>query len=159
MFLSKTKILILVLIVSGCAHLPFIQRIKPEQNTADDRSRIISYYVVHNAPDHLALAVKYFYEGDKGDDVSLGAITLSKGKSNGYWSYRAAPAGLGENWAHIYIGINETAPAEYDSDEIQFSIYKNGASEFQHAVVPFRKHWQKLEKPSTCHLEWGKGCG
>lgn len=150
---------ILILFLAGCTYLPFIQRIKLQQIHTESKSRILSYYVVHNAPDHLALAVKYHYAGGEGECVYIGAMTLTDGNSDGYWAIRPDPVFKGDHWAHILIGMNQESPNKYENNEIQFEMYRCGSSVFADATVPFKKRWQRLEKPSICHLHWGKGCG
>ncbi len=156
----KKKILaaaVMVLFLAGCSYLPIIQRMKFKTDTVD-KSQILSYYVVHNATDHLALAVKYFYAADQGECVRIGAITLKDGASDGYWAYRQDPIFPGEHWAHIRISMSEEAPGAYDTDAVQIFMYKCGSNEFQKATVPFRKHWKRVNPPLRCHLNWGKGC-
>ena len=151
--------LIAMILLAGCNYLPFIQRIHDDDKQNEEHSRILSYYVVHNAPDHLALAIKYFYDGSQGEAVSIGAITRVDGWSDGHWAYRSDRVLKGEHWAKVRIGMSSTAPAYYDSDEIEFEIYKDGSSVFVQSIVPFKKKWQRLKNPSQCHLNWGRGCG
>lgn len=148
-------------LIAGCSYLPFIQKIPLALNTLDNPSRFISYYVVHNAPDHLALAVKYYYAGTEGECVQVGAIMLTDGVSDGFWAYRPDPVKEGEHWARIVISQNQSVdlPAEYTNNAIQFEMYRCGDGVFAKAEVPFVKKWRKLKKPQTCHSDWGHGCG
>ena len=155
--IGRRVILVMLITLNGCTYLPFIHRIKPAQNTPQDQSRIMAYYVVHNAPDHLAVVVKYSYDGKEGKAVSIGAITRKDGRSDGHWAYRPDPVLPGEHWAHILIGMSDSASSAYDSDEIEFSMYINKGAEFVNTGVPFRKHWRRLEPPQP--MPWGLGDG
>jgi hypothetical protein len=159
LFIGRLTVTAVSIVMSGCAYMPFIHRVKPDQNVGEGRSRIISYYVAHNAGDHLAVSVKYFYDGERGGDVSIGAITQYNGRSDGYWSYRSGPVFQGEHWARVLVGMSNDAPSRYDSNEIKFSIYQNGGSEFVDTVVKFPKRWRRSKNPRPCHLKWGRGCG
>ena len=124
----------------------------------ETQSRVIAYKVEHNAKDHLALWVKYYYDGNQGDHASIGAITLTDGSSNGYWAYRGDPLFKGTHWAKILIANADAAPDWYVSDQIKFEMYTGGGPTFGEATVAFKKRWERLKKPSLCHLTWGRGC-
>ena len=156
--MKNIRLIATVLLLSGCVQIHLLHRIGTTEERNSNHSRIIAYQVVHNAPDHLALLVKYFYADDQEKCVDVGAITLKNGASDGYWSYRPDPALPGTHWAHILIGMNDTSPNAYSTDEIQLSMYNCGKNAFVETIVPFKKKWQRLVKPMTCHLNWGKGC-
>ena len=144
---------------TGCSMFHLIHPIEPENKVAAGETRIIAYKVIHDAPDHLALWIKYFYKGDQGDDVFIGVITKENGASTGYWAYRADPILVGKHWARVLVSINEEdTPPEYTSDELQFEMYKPSESPFIEASVPYKKTWRRLAKPLLCHKDWGRGC-
>ncbi len=99
--------------------------------------------ILHDKPDAILLEVDYFYDGLDEDKVSIGAITLTNGKSNGHWSYRPAKLLRGNNRAQISIGMNDRSPASYCSDAIRLQVYVGGKGTFFQQDVPFEKCWEK----------------
>ncbi len=146
------------LLIAGCATSGGFREIGGAGGMNPAQSRIIGYRIEHNAADHLALWIEYYYGGGHGDCVRVGAITKKDGESTGYWTYRPDPVEPGKHWARVLVGINDDAPRVYRSDALQFSMYVCGSAEFLQVTVPFRKTWRRLRKPLACHAQWGAGC-
>lgn len=125
-------------------------------------SRILAYRVCHDAPDHLALEVRYVYDGSRPRRAFLGAITTVNGRSLGYWAYRPDPVFEGTHWARVLVGLNEDAPVVHQTTEIRFSMYEGGGAAFEEVSIPYYKRWRwhpSAGHPPVCHREWGAGCG
>jgi hypothetical protein len=101
--------------------------------------------LLHDMPDSVILEVDYFYDGLDEDKVSIGAITLTNGKSNGNWAYRPAKLLRGNNRAQIRVSMNDKSPASYCSDAIRLQVYVGGKGTFFEQDVPFEKCWKKQQ--------------
>lgn len=122
--------------------------------------RFVSYRVIHNGLDHLALEILYTYDGSQGDaGVFIGAISTVGGASTGFWGYRPDPLLAGTHRARVRLGLNSSAPLMHRTDGLRFSMYRGGAAEFHEVEVPFPKTWIRLPAWLAGHRRWGAGCG
>lgn len=104
---------------------------------------ILDHAIVKQADDTLTLGIKYRYDGLDEDSVFIGAMTMAGGKTTPHWRFRPAKVQRGENSARIEIGMNDTAPEHYCSDEIQVEVYEGGKSPFYRKTIELDKCWQK----------------
>jgi len=105
--------------------------------------RVISLEVYQESGDELVLDIEYVYDGDHGRNAFIGGITLQGGKSTGHWSYVPARLLEGHHIARVVVGMNQDAPAEYFSDEVEISFYLPRSSLFFRRVVNYGKAWRR----------------
>lgn len=91
--------------------------------------------------DRLLLTVRYYHTGERGDAVSIGAITLLDGRSTGHWAYTPARLAPGYHTASIKLGMSKSAPDRYRSDAVEISMYEHRGSEFHSRSFPLARDW------------------
>ncbi len=121
--------------------------------------RLLAYRVRHDAPDHLALEVKYAYDGARPEPLFVGATTSDRGRYAGHWAYRPDPVRPGVHWARVLLTLGAEAPPAHRTTAIDFKIYVGGGATLSRATAIYPKEWLKSEGPLRCHRIWGRGCG
>ncbi len=92
--------------------------------------------------DAVHLRFAYYYTGDQGSEVSVGAITLANGESNGYWAYVPHPMVKGFNMADVLLLMDGEAP-DYRSDTISVEMYINNKNVFYKREFPYIRDWRR----------------
>jgi len=137
-----------VVLLAGCVFFQPIHRLEAVSARPEGPSRVLAYRIVHDAPDHLALKIQYFYDGVRGENVFIGAITKFQGQSTGFWAYRPDSLLPGRHWAKVVINLSDEAPATHATDEVLMEMYAPGGAPFVSQAVPYRKMWQRV-KPAA----------
>lgn len=130
------------------------------RETAENRGgvRLLAYRVRHDAPDHLALEVKYSYDGDRREPLFAGASTSDRGRHLGHWAYRPDPVLPGVHWARVLLTLNDQAPPRHRTTAIDLEIHVGGGPQVARASATYPKEWVKSKGPLRCHRLWGLGC-
>lgn len=93
--------------------------------------------------DAVLLRIRYYYTGDRGSEVSLGALTYLDGNSTGHWAYRPYRLWPGFHVALVRLSMSNDAPDGYRSDEISTEMFINGKSVFHTQRFPFVHEWRR----------------
>lgn len=91
----------------------------------------------------LMLDVVYYYTGDHGSEVSIGAITTLDTRSTGHWAFRPVRLAPGLHTARIRLGMNDAGPDTYHSDGVNVSMYVHRASDFAERDFPLERAWHR----------------
>lgn len=93
--------------------------------------------------DAVLLRIRYYYTGDHGSAVSMGAITYLDGSSTGYWGYRPYRIWPGFHVALVRLSMSDEAPDGYRSDEISTEMFVDGKDVFHTQRFPFVREWRR----------------
>ncbi len=117
----------------------------PKENeieTMKNETKIISWEATNEKSNSVKFAVKYFYDGQYGDEkMWISATTKANGSTTSYYSVRPGTIMPGEHIAIIDVGVASFAPKRYCSDQVQFSMYGRNISTFHKATVNYSKCW------------------
>ena len=105
--------------------------------------RLDPQYDLEHGNDVVRLRVAYYYTGDRGDAVSIGAITLLEGQSTGYWGYRPHQLMVGFDVAEVRLSMNNDAPDGYRSDAISADMFIHGKNVFRTRAFPYVREWRR----------------
>ncbi len=105
---------------------------------------ILSVEIVHQAQNIATFAVEYNF-GENAEDYILIAQTMVNKKAVKHASYNYVPVKVGRHKTHISIGINETAPQQYQSDHILINFALKKTQKASNAdtakITAFVKNW------------------
>lgn len=93
--------------------------------------------------DVLMLDVVYYYTGEHGSEVSVGAITKLNGESTGHWAYRPVRLAPGLHTARIRLGMNDAGPSTYRSDGVEVEMYVHRRSTFAERLFHVEHTWRR----------------
>lgn len=93
------------------------------------------------ATDNVVVRVAYYYTGNRGARIGMEAITLMGGESTGHWGYKPAWVGLGLNTTIVPLGMSDSAPDRYESNELLVGFFIPGGEVFGKRTVPFARTW------------------
>jgi hypothetical protein len=102
-----------------------------------------SQYDLAHGNDAVMLRIRYYYTGDHGAEVSMGALTYLDGNSTGHWAYRPYRLAPGFHVALVRLSMSMEAPNGYRSDEIKTEMYVHGKSVFHSRRFPFVHEWRR----------------
>ena len=105
--------------------------------------RLDPRYDLGRGNDVIELRIAYWYTGDRGDAVSIGAITLAGGESTGHWAYRPHRLHRGLDVATVRLAMTADGPERYRSDAISAEMYIHGRNVFAQRVFPYAREWRR----------------
>jgi len=135
-------------------HHGYLQQHAPAiASTADSFARIIresmpvltavrNYRIIEEQHDYIVIEADYRLSPFRGDNIYMGAITLTDGHSGGEWGYRPARLQKGFGTAQVRLSASST----YCSNQIRLSIYQSGNGGIYERTVPYEKCWVKESK-------------
>lgn len=100
-------------------------------------------YDLPHGNDAVMLRIRYYYTGDHGAGVSMGALTYRDGQSTGHWAYRPYRLAPGFHVALVRLSMSREAPDGYRSDEISTEMFVHGKSVFHSRRYPFVHEWRR----------------
>jgi len=136
-------------------HYAYLQQHAPGvASTADQFARTIrettprltsigDYRIIDEKPDSIVIEAEYRLSTFKDDNVYMGAITLTDGRSGGEWGYRPAKLKKGFGTARVRLGMSSNAPDRYCTNQIELNMYYGGGSDFYERVIPYEKCWTR----------------
>lgn len=106
-------------------------------------------YDLPHGNDAVMLRIRYYYTGDHGAEVSMGALTYLDGQSTGHWAYRPYRLAPGFHVALVRLSMSMEAPNGYRSDEIKTEMYVHGKSVFHSRRFPFVREWRRRDSQTV----------
>lgn len=100
-------------------------------------------YDLPHGNDAVMLRIRYYYTGDHGSEVSMGALTYHDGQSTGHWAYRPYRLAPGFHVALVRLSMSLEAPNGYRSDEIKTEMFVHGKDVFHSRRYPFVREWRR----------------
>ncbi|MDH5436139.1 MAG: DUF3592 domain-containing protein [Gammaproteobacteria bacterium] len=104
---------------------------------------IKDYRFTDEKSNSLIIEVDYNLSPFERGEIYMSAITMTNGQSGGEWTFWPARLQNGSGKAQVKLGVANNAPDHYCSNEIKFSIYSGGESNFYERVIPYEKCWSK----------------
>lgn len=110
------------------------------------KTHIVSIDLIHQTPSLATFEVDYYYDGEKGDYMTLTARTYYEGQATQFSSHSYTRLSIGRHQPTITISMNDKSPEAYLADQIRFEIQwasenNNGILDFK--LIEFPKHWKR----------------
>jgi hypothetical protein len=85
--------------------------------------------------------VAYTYSGDRGDNVFLSVVMAQDGKTSAYYGFRPGQVERGHHRTRVQLGISDSAPPLYSTNQIKVAMYVGGQRPFLERSFLFAKTW------------------
>jgi hypothetical protein len=128
------------MLISLLAAFPLVA---PISEAEAERNRIFQVSVLSESMNEVTLNVKYYYSGNFGDNVFMSAVMARDGKAIGHFAYKPGKVQVGHGSTKVVLGVDQSAPEQFSSDQLLVSMYKGGGKEFIESLHSFPKTWSR----------------
>ncbi len=120
-------------------------KIVPYGVGVSNKNEITKVELVHQTDNIATFMVAYKFD-DAAPDYHIVSKVMVEKEASDYVTYNYVPLKKGEHTTHISLGIDESAPAEFQSDHVLMNFsHTKSKREFDAEnakIIPFKKQWQ-----------------